>query len=124
VFCFQHIDRNGDARWAFNPRSEDAGRVLFFLCQMAQLTWAEIEAQKTGSGTNRHKKHHDQEVESLRSEAREALHQRKLGVIFGDSNIFRFRVDGTTRLWGFRQGRIFHVVWWDPNHQVYPTEPN
>jgi hypothetical protein len=90
---------------------------------MAKLTWAEIEAQKTGSGTNRHKKHHDQEVESLRSEAREALRQRKLSVIFGDNNIFRFRVDGTTRLWGFRQGRIFHIVWWDPNHEVCPTEP-
>jgi hypothetical protein len=37
--------------------------------------------------------------------------------------MFRFRLGGKARLWGFRSERIFHVVWWDPDHRVYPTEP-
>jgi hypothetical protein len=28
------------------------------------------------------------------------------------------------RLWGFRRGSVFHVVWWDPDHKVCPTAPD
>jgi hypothetical protein len=38
--------------------------------------------------------------------------------------MFRFRVAGGKRLWGFRNGRVFHAIWWDPDHAVYPTDPN
>jgi hypothetical protein len=40
---------------------------------------------------------------------------------FGDDAIFRFRLGGKKRLWGFRRQRIFYVVWWDWNHQVFET---
>jgi hypothetical protein len=36
--------------------------------------------------------------------------------------MFRFRLAGERRLWGYRVGRTFHVVWWDWDHKVYPTE--
>jgi len=49
------------------------------------------------------------------------LRKRKLDETFGDE-MFRFRLGGTARLWGFRANRTFHVVWWDPLHKVYPTE--
>ncbi len=26
------------------------------------------------------------------------------------------------RLWGLRKENIFKILWWDPNHEVYPTE--
>ena len=54
-------------------------------------------------------------------EAQSDLERGKLDEIFGDQ-IFRFRVSGQKRLWGFRRDRTFHVVWWDPDHKVYPTE--
>lgn len=89
---------------------------------MAQTTWAEIERQQTGSANARHKKHHEQPIESIVSPAQKNLDRLKLPELFGDA-IFRFRLGGSQRLWGFRQGAIFHVVWWDPDHNVYPAEP-
>jgi len=27
---------------------------------------------------------------------------------------------GKQRLWGIRQENVFQILWWDPNHTVYP----
>jgi hypothetical protein len=32
-----------------------------------------------------------------------------------------FRVTGEKRLYGFRCSNVFHVVWWDPQHVVWPS---
>jgi hypothetical protein len=32
------------------------------------------------------------------------------------------RLSGEKRLYGFRHdGNIFHIVWWDPGHQIWPS---
>jgi hypothetical protein len=85
---------------------------------MAQLTWGEIENQTWGNRNNRHRKHHDQPVETLEEPAQADIALRKLDTTFG-GDIFRFRLAGEARLWGFRRDHVFHVVWWDPNHKVY-----
>ncbi|WP_404955196.1 hypothetical protein [Streptomyces sp. 147326] len=36
-------------------------------------------------------------------------------------SIHRLRFQGKQRLYGFLDGNTFHVVWWDPEHQVYPS---
>lgn len=36
--------------------------------------------------------------------------------------ICRLRLSGTKRLYGFLVGTVFHFVFWDPDHQVWPTE--
>ncbi|MGW1588316.1 hypothetical protein [Streptomyces sp. NPDC002386] len=35
----------------------------------------------------------------------------------------RFRLTGKSRLYGVMEGNVFHVLWWDPHHQIYPWEP-
>jgi hypothetical protein len=45
----------------------------------------------------------------------------RLNEIFED-DMFRFRLAGEKRLWGFRVGNVFYVLWWDASHRVYPTE--
>ena len=32
-----------------------------------------------------------------------------------------FRLGGEQRLYGFRCGNVFHVVWWDPGHVIWPS---
>jgi hypothetical protein len=92
--------------------------ILDFLCEIARLTWADIEAQRSGT-RERHKKHHDQQLDTLDDDDAVAfVRQNKLDEIFGDS-IFRFRMTGEQRLWGFRDGHVFHVLFWDPGHQGY-----
>ena len=91
---------------------------------MCQHTWSEIEAMRAAA----HKRHHSQPISSLSTEsqkdfARLRFKGQALDAVYGD-DLFRFRITGEQRLWGFRSNRMFHVIWWDPNHQVYPTEKN
>jgi hypothetical protein len=33
----------------------------------------------------------------------------------------RLRLGGEKRLYGFRLNNVFYVLWWDPEHAVYPS---
>ena len=35
--------------------------------------------------------------------------------------VFSFHITATRRLWGVRDGPCFRVLWWDPDHTVYPV---
>lgn len=117
VFCFRHADLNCDERWAFRPSGEDARELLDFLSNMAQLTWVQIEQQRADG----HKRHHSQDVDSFDGDAKRDFRRSRLGERFGET-MFRFRLSGEKRLWGFRVNAVFHVIWWDANHKVCPVE--
>ncbi len=36
-------------------------------------------------------------------------------------SVYEFHLDGTTRFWGIRRGHVCHLVWWDPNHRLWPS---
>ncbi|MER5816829.1 hypothetical protein [Streptomyces californicus] len=38
------------------------------------------------------------------------------------TQIWKLRIGGAGRLWGFLVGNVFHVVWWDPRHEVWPSK--
>lgn len=76
---------------------------------------------QTGNSGKRHRKHHEIPIESLTATAQQDLVKRKLDELVGD-DVFRFRLDGTSRLWGFEIDSIFHVLCWDPNHEICPSE--
>ena len=40
----------------------------------------------------------------------------------GLDTLVRFRLDGTTRVYGARERNEFHLFWWDSDHQVWPSE--
>lgn len=35
--------------------------------------------------------------------------------------ISRLRVSGQGRLYGFRERERFYALWWDPQHEIYPS---
>jgi hypothetical protein len=121
-FCFRHADRATANEWSFKPDAAEAPGLFTFLCDMGRRKWSEIDADTTGT-FKRHRKHHTQAISSVDTKAQKDIAQLRLDEVFGE-DLFRFRLTGEKRLWGFRAQRTFHVVWWDPNHQVYPTEPN
>lgn len=119
LFCFRHADRTAkNEEWRFSPSAEDAPELFDFMCEMCRLTWAEIQSHTAGG----HKKHHSQPVTSIDAKAQKDLQTAHLDETFGDDDIFRFRLSGEKRFWGFRRDRTFHVVWWDPNHKVYEQD--
>lgn len=123
---FQYSDREGEwswgelRNWCSSAAKAGAGCIVRnSMNEMSSLTWSEIFAQTTG-GKVRHNKHHSQAWDSLCNEAQE----RWMEIGRTEEELFRFRVGGKQRIWGVRQGAVFFVVWWDAEHQIYPTEKN
>ncbi|MGL5092456.1 MAG: hypothetical protein ACRC8B_16250 [Aeromonas sobria] len=82
----------------------------------AKLTWKEIDSHSSDTG---HKKHHDHGVGDLIEEAQQRWRDLDLEQF---ETVFRFRLGNTERVWGFIVQAHFHIVWWDREHSIYPTE--
>lgn len=104
----------GDAR-AWHPEEWDDVISPPFQC-FAQLTWQEIDRFSSESG---HKMHHGHEVGDLVFEAQQRWLELDLEQY---DSVFRFRLGGTKRVWGFIVQAHFHIVSWDRSHSIYPTE--
>lgn len=87
------------------------------LTEFQKLTWAEVDKLTTSNG---HKMHHSMPTVVLDKAATDRL--KYLG--HADESIFRFRLGGKPRLWGFRVVAEFRVLWHDPQHEVYPVDPD
>lgn len=85
------------------------------LREFSALTWKEVDAFASGSG---HKMHHNMAVDDLIEEAQLRLIEIEQ---FADI-MFRFRLGAKPRLWGFRVLGHFEVVWYDPDHAIYPVD--
>ena len=57
--------------------------------------------------------------EALIKKARDRLHTLKL-----DDNdvLYSIRLTGKQRIWAACFGHVFHLLWWDPEHEVCPSE--
>lgn len=115
------LDMDHAGSWSWNMTGDDLREIIQFLQQMERLTWTEIKAQTTGGRTG-HRKHHSIAVERLCPEAQRRLRDLRLDDL---DELFRFRLGARQRLWGAVNGQdgAFYVLWWDPSHQVYPTDP-
>lgn len=104
--------------WCAPGRQGDAHcEIKSTMIYMSALRWHEIHSQMTGGG-ERHRKHHSQSFDSLCDEAQ----ARWIEIDRTEDELFRFRCGGRQRIWGFREGHVFFVVWWDPEHQIYPVD--
>ncbi len=97
--------------------AENSCAIRSTMIEMSALYWSEIYSQTTGS-KERHKKHHSQSWDTICEEAQ----NRWIEIDRGEDELFRFRTGARSRIWGYREGHVFYVVWWDPDHQIYPTE--
>jgi len=119
VFSFRYADRENRGDWVW-PTGTETDRFMNFLCDMNRSTWGQIRTQEYGNEGKRHRKHHGQPFDSVCNSAQKLISTLKLDEIFDE--LFRFRLDSRTRLWGFESSGVFYVLWWDANHKVCPTE--
>lgn len=119
IFSFHHADSQYCGSWSWMTDDESAV-VLAALIRLSKNTWNELRSQ-SGPGKQGHRLHHDQDISRICQEAQDRLTSTHLDEQFGDS-MFRFAISATQRLWGFRVGDIFYIVWWDRNHLVYSLE--
>lgn len=111
-----------DGAWSWGNRSclDDAWNeeVHPFLFEYAQKTWLQIYAERTG-GNNRRQKHIFYNIEQICEEAQLRLIDLERDDV---DCVFRFRLAGKKRLYGVQQMPWFYVLWWDPEHNIYPVE--
>lgn len=72
------------------------------------LSWHEVH--KSGS--------HSVSLDKIIPEAQRRLEELNLDDV---DNIYSLRIGGQERIWGIKQGDAFLLLWWDPEHQVCPS---
>ena len=119
-----YSDRDGEWTWGEKRNwcgtehgPQNACMVRATMIEMSGLKWSEIFAKTTG-GRDRHKKHHSHSFETICDEAQ----SRWIEIGREEDTLFRFRTGGKQRIWGFRTGAVFNVVWWDAQHKIYPVD--
>lgn len=98
-FCPTHMDR----ATMLDVRSK--------LSDLESMTWAEILSNRDH--------HHPIDIDRLAPEAR-----ARLAVIRQDDveHVYSLRLTGKQRVIGIRDGPVLRLLWWDPDHQVCPSE--
>lgn len=114
VFRFDCVDLEEDCPWSMAEMSPGDHRlVLEKLKQFETCSLGEIMSGAFSEFT----------IYSNFSECPNPEPIGRLGRYYdrqGDS-LARFRLGGTQRLYGFLIDHEFHVLWWDPNHEIWPS---
>ena len=115
-----------EGSWSWGPRSclDDAWVETLhpFLREYAKKTWFQIESERTkGRRGTRVPKHFAYSVTSICQEAQDRLVELEKDDV---DSVFRFRLSGRRRFYGLLREHVFMVLWWDPEHNVYPTATN
>ena len=113
----QEVDGNILQYWSFKHFDGD-GPFGWYLCQETVLWLLDILKDRQGINWNhltQGNKSHNIPVVDLEKNAQQRLAQLQLDDY---EELFSMRITGKQRIFGIRDRNIFHVLWWDPNHQV------
>ncbi|MDR0944629.1 MAG: hypothetical protein LBM66_00470 [Bifidobacteriaceae bacterium] len=91
-------------------RGEAAHQILSLLEDLTAKTWAEVMNLASGG----HRLHHSEPADGLTSRGAAQWY-----ISQGIERAYRLRVTARARLWGFRQGGTFNILWFDPDHQLH-----
>jgi len=119
TWCVSCSDNIGNWAWGELRAWEDhewSGEINPKFLELSKLSWAEIDGFNSESG---HKMHHGHELDDLTKEAQDRWFELDLGEFADD--VFRFRLEGTKRAWGYILQAHFHLVWWERHHKIYPV---
>jgi hypothetical protein len=110
-WSFQHLRLDGPYGWRWiDP--VDLARAFDFLSQTARRKWGEIITQSGGH-------HHLIETADIVGPARDDL----LAAIPGGADeVMSLRLTGRKRIFGYMEVDVMHVLWWDPEHEICPSE--
>lgn len=106
---FGFIDKGG--LWGFEKltQKEFWDIILPTAKNYETMTWAEIK----------HRPHnHEISIDKIISEAKRRLKQIEKD---DTDELFSMVFDGSHRIWGIKHSAEFWILWWDPNHEIYPS---
>lgn len=108
----------GDWGWGLNSNSSRRwwSRIFPKLKELENLTWAQLALPSGDKKRGNH--HHSIPVEKLNPKAQRRL--REIGQNDTD-DLYSLRLSNKERIFGIREGRVFKILWYDPNHEVCPS---
>lgn len=117
-FRYDYIDKNG--KFAFDvERSEfDTHEFMSKMINYSRMTWDEIKRQTHGKRGK--SKHHYLDPKGLSKEAKDRLEVMELADYVDD--LYSFAFAGMLRIVGIKIEDNFYVLWYDPEHRVYPSK--
>jgi hypothetical protein len=93
---------------------EDLGKVLDQLKTFEGMMWRELLFQ----GGRRHKM---VPTGNICPKAQQRLDEIGEGEL---DQLVEFGLGGRSRIWGILRQGVLHLLWWDPDHQVCPSNKN
>lgn len=103
----------GEVRaWSQNEWSADISNGLN---NLESLDWSEIQNMNSDTG---HLMHHDHDVSTLCDESVARWFELEYDQF---DTVFRFRLGNLKRAWGIEVQGHFYLIWYERNHQIYPT---
>jgi hypothetical protein len=118
IFSFRYLDRTTTGAFGWHLHTDASFRqVMTFMVDVSASSWSELRGQRVDGRP----RNHSQEIATLCPEAQQLLARGPYDGLGGD--LFRFRLMNAARLWGYKFDEVFYVLWWDPEHRVYPLEP-
>lgn len=108
---FTHVDNDGD--WGFrNVDPQTLCEIMTHLRDFESMTLNAVFHNGGEPGK-------DYEVEQIpNQDALKRLVEKNLA---DQTKISRLRLGGKPRLYGFLRGNVFYVVFWDPEHDIWPS---
>ncbi len=107
-FRTEQMDKEGP--WGWNQfDSLQIQEVFQKILESQKLTWQDL--RNNGS--------HFVDIRDLCSQAQKRLVQLQKEDL---DQLFSLRLTGRKRIWGIKEGNIFWLLWWDPEHQVCPSQ--
>ena len=104
------MDVNGSWTWTGINADMLWHHIHDRLKSFESMTWGAIEQERQG---------YPMEVRILCKEAQDRLRQMDPQTTI--DTLYEFHVTQKARIWGMREGTILHLLWWDPEHSVYPV---
>lgn len=102
------LDVNGPWGWMNIDKVYFFTQILPKIQNFESMLWKDIL----------HRNNHEVNVEQISKQAQKRLSDLKLDDV---ETMVSLRLTGKERLWGIKVYNILKFIWWDPNHEVYPS---
>jgi len=116
TWAFKQCDLDSD-KWSIKKSDSFYDDILVKLISYEGMTWSEIQSasggKKAGKGTN----NHFEDISEMSKEAQRRARELHLDV----DQLFSLRLSGKERLYGILDNGVFSVLWYDAEHEVYPS---
>ena len=117
IWMFDKLDISGPFAFNLSRGEFDSKEFMEKMIAYSNMTWGEIRKQTHDGGKS---KHHYLDESGMSDDARERIKAKEL--LEQSDSIYSFAFQNKLRIIGIRDGKEFHVVWYDTEHKFYPSK--